>query len=268
VIKAVIFDLDGTLVDSVPDLQASINAMLTRLGYRTKTRTEVIKALNNGAVELVRRCLPRDVQGVDFILQSALDTYRDEYSNRFLDETRPYSGIEAMLLDLRSMGIRICVLSNKPDPFVKDIISTLFDRKLFSHIQGQDKLPVKPNPTSTLAIAKSLGVKPSRCIFVGDSDVDMQTGKNAGMRTVGASWGYRGEEVLREAGADFVIKEPNELIDIIKSLYNEKKKRKENAKLRKQQKLLAKQQKSEPINETDNEQESQDAPKEAEESIT
>ena len=226
-IKAVIFDLDGTLADTMPDLQSAMNGMLNRLGYRTRTRAELIKAINNGAREFVRRSLPRDVQNVDFILQSAIEAYEDEYSKCYSEKTAPYPEIEALLMDLRSMGIKISVLSNKQDMFVKDIIAKLFDKKIFSCIQGQDKLPIKPNPTSALAIAKSMGVKPSRCLFIGDSDVDIQTAKNAGMRSVGVSWGYREREVLEEAGADFIVKEPKEICDIINSLKNEiEKKRK------------------------------------------
>lgn len=226
-IKAVIFDLDGTLADTMPDLQSAMNGMLTRLGYRTRTRAELIKAINNGAREFVRRSLPRDVQNVDFILQSAIETYEDEYSKCYAEKTAPYANIEALLMDLKSMGIKISVLSNKQDMFVKDIIAKLFDKKIFSCIQGQDKLPIKPNPTSALAIAKSMGVKPSRCLFIGDSDVDIQTAKNAGMRSVGVSWGYREREVLEEAGADFIAKEPNDICEIIKSLKDEvEKKRK------------------------------------------
>ena len=226
-IKAVIFDLDGTLADTMPDLQSAMNGMLTRLGYRTRTRSELIKAINNGAREFVRRSLPRDVQNVDFILQSAIEAYEDEYSKCYAEKTAPYANIEALLMDLKSMGIKISVLSNKQDMFVKDIIAKLFDKKLFSYVQGQDKLPTKPNPTSALMIAKGMGVKPSRCLFIGDSDVDMQTAKNAGMRSVGVSWGYREREVLEEAGADFIAKEPNDICDIINSLKNEiEKKRK------------------------------------------
>lgn len=228
-IKAVIFDLDGTLADTMPDLQTAMNGMLTRLGYRTRTRADLLKAINNGAREFVRRSLPRDVQNVDFILQSAIETYEDEYSKCYTEKTAPYADIEALLMDLKGMGVKISVLSNKQDNFVKDIIAKLFDRKLFSCIQGQANMPTKPNPTSALAIAKSMGVKPSRCLFIGDSDVDIQTAKNAGMRSVGVSWGYREREVLEEAGADFIAKTPGDICNIINSLKDEIEKKKKQA---------------------------------------
>ncbi len=227
-IKAVIFDLDGTLADTMPDLQTAMNNMLSRLGYKPRTRADLLKAINNGAREFVRRSLPRDVQGVDFILESAVDVYEDEYSKCYLEKTAPYGEIEALLMNLKSMGVKISVLSNKQDAFVKDIIGKLFDKKLFNQIQGQDKLPTKPNPLSTLAIAKSMGVKPSRCLFIGDSDVDMETAKNAGMRSVGVCWGYRSQDVLENAGADFIAKTPNDICDIINSLKDEVEKKKKN----------------------------------------
>ena len=224
-IKAIIFDLDGTLADTMPDLQTAMNGMLTRLGYKTRTRADLLKAINNGAREFVRRSLPRDVQNVDFILQSAIETYEEEYSLCYTQKTAPYEDIEALLMNLRTMGIKISVLSNKQDIFVKDIIGKLFDKKLFSCVQGQAKMPTKPNPTSALMIAKSMGVKPSRCLFIGDSDVDIQTAKNAGMRSVGVCWGYRERKVLEDAGADFIAKEPNDICDIVNSLKDEDEKK-------------------------------------------
>lgn len=225
-IKAVIFDLDGTIADTMPDLQTAMNNMLVHLGYKPRTRGDLIKAINNGAREFVRRSLPKEVQGVDFILESAIDTYEEEYAKCYIEKTTPYEGIEALLMNLRSMGVKISVLSNKQDSFVKEIVSKLFDRKLFNQIQGQDKLPIKPNPMSALNIAKSMGVKPSKCLFIGDSDVDMETAKNAGMRSVGVSWGYRASEVLEEAGATFIAKAPSDIYDIILSLKDEDKKKK------------------------------------------
>lgn len=221
-IKAIIFDLDGTLADTMPDLQTAMNNMLTRLGYRPRTRADLIMAINNGAKEFVSRSLPKDVQGVDFILQSAIDTYEEEYSRCYCDNTKAYSGIEAMLMDLKAMGIKLSVLSNKQDTFVKNIVAKLFDKKIFTGIQGQTTAPMKPNPVSALALAKAMGVKPSRCLFIGDSDVDIETANNAGMRSIGVAWGYRDEILLLEKGATYIAKEPNNIISIVSELKNEK----------------------------------------------
>ncbi len=220
-IKGIIFDLDGTLADTMGDLQTAMNSMLSFLGYSERSRTDLVQAINNGAREFVRRSLPKDVQNVDFILSSAIKQYEKEYSKCYLEKTAPYDGIEAMLMDLKAKGIKLAVLSNKQDKFVKDIVYKLFDKKTFTVVEGHDKLPTKPNPTSTLAIAKSMGVKPTECLFVGDSDVDIKTAQNAGMRSVGVCWGYRGQEVLENADATFVIKKPGDVCEIVDHLKNE-----------------------------------------------
>ena len=225
-IKGIIFDLDGTLADTIVDLQSAMNRMLSFIGYSERTITEIKSALNNGATEFVRRSLPKEVQHVDFILRSALREYEKQYSKCYLEKTEAYTNIEVMLMNLKQKGIKLAVLSNKHDKFVKDIVTELFDRKTFVEIQGHDKLPLKPNPSAALAIAKKMGIKPSQCLFVGDSDVDIQTAKNASMRSVGVSWGYRGHDALENAGATFVVKEANEICEIVDHLKTE------NAKIR------------------------------------
>lgn len=220
-IKGIIFDLDGTLADTMGDLQTAMNGMLSYLGYSERSRTDLLMAINNGAKEFVRRSLPKDVQNIDFILNSAIKKYEQEYSNCYLQKTAPYENVEAMLMNLKASGVKLAVLSNKQDKFVKDIIAKLFDKKTFLVVQGQDKLPTKPNPTSTLAICKDMGVKPTECLFVGDSDVDMLTAKNAGMRSVGVCWGYRGQEVLENAGATFLVKKAEDVCAIVNHLKDE-----------------------------------------------
>ena len=232
-IKAVIFDLDGTLADTIPDLQTAMNCMLIRLGYRTRTKAEILGALNNGSREFVRRSLPKDVQGVPFILESAIETYAQEYEKCYCEKTIPFEGIEALLKALRAKDIKLAVLSNKQDGFVKNIISELFDDRMFSVVQGQSSLPVKPDPTSTVAIIKKLGVKPHQCLFVGDSDVDMKTARNAKIKSVGVSWGYRSAQVLMDADADYIIHNPKSLIDIIEAIKQEEIEEKRRKKLEK-----------------------------------
>ena len=205
-IKGIIFDLDGTLADTMNDLVTAMNSMLSHFGYSERTRQELTSFINNGTREFVHRSLPKDVQEIDFILQSAIDEYKKQYSMCYLNETKRYDGIEAMLMTLKQKGIKMSVLSNKPDKFVKDIIAKLYDKKDFVVIQGnEEKLPLKPSPNVALAIAKKMGVKPSQCLFVGDSDIDIKTAQNAGMRSVGVCWGYRGKTTLTDAGADFII---------------------------------------------------------------
>ena len=217
-INGIIFDLDGTLADTIQDLRTAANSMLTKLGYPTRSVADVIKFINNGARELIRRCLPKEVQNVDFILESAIRTYEEEYAKCYCDKTQAFSGVESMLMELKGMGYKIGVLSNKQDNFVKDIIYKLFDRKIFSVVMGQSSLPPKPNPASALLAAKVMGVKPQKCIYIGDSDVDIKTAFNAGMKQISVSWGYRDEEFLKKSGASHIAKTPDEVVEMVKRI--------------------------------------------------
>jgi phosphoglycolate phosphatase len=234
-IKAVIFDLDGTLVDTILDLQTAINCMLIRLGYKTKTKTDVLNAINNGSRELVRKCLPKEVQDVEFILESALEVYKEEYSRCYLDKSIAFMGVNELLVALRAKGIKLGVVTNKPERFAHDMIESLFEEKTFYSVVGQGSFPVKPNPTSTLLMLKNMGVKPSECLFVGDSDVDMITAKNVGARSVGVSWGYRNASLLTDAGANYIIHNPKSLVDIIEMIKQDEDEEKARKKLEKKQ---------------------------------
>ncbi len=220
----VIFDLDGTLAYTLDDITSGVNNMLIRLGYKTRTKAEVLKFINNGARELVRRALPKTVQDDEFIVDSALDVYGYEYAKCYLEKTHLYDGIFSELIKLKEAGVKLAVLSNKQDPFVKDIIYTLFDKKFFSVVLGQaEGTPSKPDPTSTLYICKQMGVKPANCFFVGDSDVDALTAQNAEITSIGVTWGYREESVLKEAGVDFTTENPTDLREFILELIEKKK---------------------------------------------
>ena len=213
--NAIIFDLDGTLAYTIEDIQTGVNNMLDRLGYKTRTKAEVLKFINNGARELVRRSLPKSVQDSELIIDTALAVYEEEYAKCYCEKTRVYDGMTEALTSLKKKGYKLAVISNKQDMFVKTIIAKLFDKKLFAVVMGQDKLPPKPDPTSTLLICKQLGAKPSGCIYVGDSDVDMKTAKNADIKSIGVSWGYREVGILNTAGADYIAETPEEMQDII-----------------------------------------------------
>ena len=209
----IIFDLDGTLADTMDDLKTAMNSTLVKLGYETRTKFELVKFLNNGSREFVRRSLPTAVQKEDFIIESALDIYGREYEKCFCDKTRAYPGIYEVIQLLKKEKFKLGVLSNKPDRFVKTIISKLFGYKTFDFVMGQSDLPCKPDPSSALYVAKELGVKPSRCIFIGDSDVDIKTAKNAEMRSIGVSWGYRSPELLVDTGANYIAQNPAEILE-------------------------------------------------------
>lgn len=235
-LKTIIFDLDGTLCDTLDDIRTGINSMLVRLGYKTRTRAELLKAINNGARELVRRSLPKEVQKIDFIVDSALEIYASEYAKCYCQRTRAFDGIKNLLAELKSRDYKLAVLTNKQDAFAKTIIEKIFGKGVFNMVVGQGTYPTKPNPTSVLAIARALGSKPNLCIMIGDSDVDIKTGQNAQIETIGVCWGYREREVLEEIGADHLVERPEEILDIVDTIEARLQAEKDAKKLKKKQK--------------------------------
>lgn len=216
--RLVIFDLDGTLAYTIDDITTAVNNMLTRLGYKNRTKAEVLKFINNGARELIRRALPKNAQEAELIVDTALALYEEEYAKCYCEKTVAYEGINDALLSLKRKGYKLAVISNKQDQFVKTMISKLFDKKLFVSIMGQDKLPPKPNPAVVSATCKVAKVKANGCVLIGDSDVDMKTAKNADIKSIGVSWGYREVGILNTAGADYIAETPEEMLEIIEKI--------------------------------------------------
>ena len=220
-IKGIIFDLDGTLCDTLEDIRTGVNAVLKRLGYGERSLKEIHSFINNGSRQLIKRSLPDDVQSVDFIVDSALSDYDVEYSKCYCDKTHIFNGIAEILDELKTLGFKIAILSNKQDAFVRGIADKLFEARIFDCVMGQSEFPTKPNPASALYVAKMIGAKPEACIYVGDSDVDVATAKNAGMKFIGVKWGYRDEETLKQAGAEIIAANPQELMQEILRLNSE-----------------------------------------------
>lgn len=209
----IIFDLDGTLADTMDDLKTAVNATLTKLGYDTRAKFELLNFINNGSRELIRRSLPTAVQTEDFIIDSAHNLFFQEYEKCFCEKTSAFPGICEAILELKKKKFKLGVLSNKPDQFVKVIVAKLFGEKTFDFVMGKSDFPHKPDPSSALFVAKEMGVKPHKCSLVGDSDIDMKTAENAGMRSIGVQWGYRSTDVLLSAGADYIASSPTEMIE-------------------------------------------------------
>jgi len=215
-IKAAIFDLDGTLADTMDDLRTAMNGMLTELGFAPRSREELLTFINRGARYFVGRSLP-DGTVPDFndpLVDRALVIYGEHYAKCCLDQTHPFDGVPEAVEELKRHGVKVGVLSNKQDAFVKETVEKLYPG-VFHAIHGQLDLPEKPDPAPAVAVAKELGVDPKDCAFIGDSDIDIKTGINAGMLPVGVTWGYRSEECLRDAGAKVIIHKPEELITVI-----------------------------------------------------
>lgn len=218
-IKAAIFDLDGTLADTLDDLTTAMNGMLKDLGYPLRTREELRRFINRGVRYFVGMSLPEGL--VDTwecnLVDEAIKLYKMHYAECYADETKPYEGLPETIGRLAAKGYRLGVLSNKLEEFVKITVDKLYPDTFLS-VHGQTTLPEKPDPTMAYMVAKELGVKHSECVFVGDSDVDMKTGVNAGMIPIGVTWGYRSRECLEKAGAAMTVDTPSELFDLICNL--------------------------------------------------
>jgi phosphoglycolate phosphatase len=217
-IKAVIFDLDGTLLDSIEDITAASNRVYEPLGLGTFSNDEMKTLVGDGAEELIRRIFvwrgrPAPAETV---VAEILRDYRREYQACWREHSRPYDGVLELLAELRRRGVQTAVLSNKAQPFTAVMTEELLAAHRFDIIRGAlPGVPLKPDPAPALALAADLGVSPGDCAFVGDTNVDMVTAKAAGMLAVGALWGFRTVDELRQNGADALIAAPADLLRLL-----------------------------------------------------
>ncbi len=213
--RAILFDLDGTLLDTIRDLADSMNAVLQRCGLPGHGCEAYKQFVGDGMDVLVRRALPenrRDRETVD----GCLLAMRAEYSSRWRQQTRSYEGIPDLLDALRDLQIRMAILSNKADDFTREMVRIFFPRWAFDAVVGaRPDVPRKPDPTAALGIARGLGIPPGQILYLGDSGTDMQTARAAGMLPVGALWGFRTAAELRANGAQVLIKRPMELLGLL-----------------------------------------------------
>ena len=216
-LKLLIFDLDGTLVDTLTTIKDAVNNTMRMYGFREYSYEEMRILVGHGAKRLIRDAcadeLKKGKEGEEFFNKIYAD-YSEQYRAVHLEVEKAYDGLAEVLERFSKAGYKLAVLSNKPDPFVKGIVDKIFPVGLISHAQGQTELPIKPDPTAPLEIAKTFGFSPEECAFIGDSDVDIQTGKNAKMFSVGVSWGYRDRDVLLSLNPDAIADTPAELEEI------------------------------------------------------
>lgn len=212
--KAVIFDLDGTLVDSLADLSDSVNLMLESYGFPTHEMEQYRYFVGNGSKKLMERTLPRDKAASAEFVEEALVKYKAIYKERLLEKTRPYNGVRELLAELKSRGIPLAVCTNKHNDAALTIVKILFVPGTFEEVLGdRPGFPKKPNPATPLEIASHLGVKPDEVAYLGDTSVDMETAVHAGFLPVGVLWGFRPEEELVKSGAKVLLKAPLELLE-------------------------------------------------------
>ena len=213
-IKAIIFDLDGTVADTISAIREGVNMTMEQLGYPTHTDADIRRFINHGARELIRQSLPENVSVDPARVTEALDIYQGMYDKTYTHTDMCYDGMVEAMTEL-AKTYKLAILSNKQDRMVKGLAAQLLPAGTVCIAQGQiEGVPVKPDPTAVWEICAKMGVAPEECAFVGDSDVDMMTAINARCLPVGVTWGYRGADVLKEAGAKVLAHTPGELTRI------------------------------------------------------
>jgi phosphoglycolate phosphatase len=211
--KTVIFDMDGTLLNTLEDLTDSVNYALNISGYPTRTLDEVRQFVGNGVKILMSLAVPQGTSKEDTL--KCLELYRGHYSKNMQNKTRPYDGIIDVLKKLKEKEIKLAIVSNKYDSAVKALCQDYYGEYIKVAIGESQGVAKKPAPDSVFASLKQLGATAEDAIYVGDSDVDVHTAHNAGLKCVGVTWGFRNRELLAMEGADFIIDRPEELLDYL-----------------------------------------------------
>lgn len=211
-IRAVLFDLDGTLTDTIDDISVAMNRSLRLHGLPEWTAAEYCYLVGDGAKTLAQRAV-RDRQDLALSVQKEYQAYYQEHTRV---KSKPYDGIPEMLRAMVEKGYPLAVFSNKPDADTKNVVSHFFPDIPFAVVRGQlEGVPVKPDPMGALAVAQSLGVRPEEVFYLGDTATDMRCAVNAGMQPVGVLWGFRKRDELEESGAKWIIAHPMEALALL-----------------------------------------------------
>lgn len=209
--KIVIFDLDGTLLNTLDDLADSTNYALSKFGYPTRTIEEVRQFVGNGVAKLIERAIPDGKNNSNF--EKCLSIFKENYAQNMYNKTAPYNGIIEMLSNLKSKGIKIAVVSNKFDLAVKELCKKYFEG-FIDFAAGENEaqgIRKKPAPDTVISVLNEFNFAPEDAVYVGDSDVDIMTAKNSQMPCISVTWGFRDEKFLLENGATILINAPSEI---------------------------------------------------------
>lgn len=212
-IKACIFDMDGTVADTLTTIAYFTNAALEKFGYPAVDKEAYKLMIGNGTEMMVRRAMKR-AGAPDELFEPIRTDYVSAYDRNFLYLTAPYDGIVPMLRALKDAGLMLAIVSNKPDAIAGKINEELFGDLVDCCRGGRDGVPLKPDPQAVLETMDELGVSPDECLYIGDTAVDMETGKNAGIYSIGVLWGFRDAKELSEAHADVIVSSPEEILTI------------------------------------------------------
>lgn len=215
--KAVLFDLDGTLFNSVHDLAESVNKALEQENLPTHEIDAYNYFVGDGFKNLIKRALSKDLQNDEKLVERILENSRSEYITRMDRYSYPYPQIDTMLNELTARGFRLCVLSNKPDAQTKELVQKHFSQWTFEFVFGArpEKHEIKPNPSAAFEICELMHLQPQDYLYLGDTSTDMQTANAAGMWAVGVLWGFRPESELEEHGAKWLLENPMQLFDFL-----------------------------------------------------
>lgn len=214
-LKLCIFDLDGTLLNTLVDLANSTNHALERHGFPLRTLDEYRVFVSDGLPKLIQRALGENY--TPEVAQLLIADFNDYYRQHYRDNTNFYPGILAMLQELCSRGVNLAVVSNKPEDFLQMVIATMFPPHTFILAVGQNShFALKPDPAALLYVLQTLGIRSEEAIYVGDSGVDILTAHNAGIKVIGVSWGFRDRSLLEAAGADYIVSHPLEILNIVR----------------------------------------------------
>lgn len=213
--KAVIFDLDGTLLDTIADLTDSMNIALNHFGFPGHD-VEACKTFVGDGVEMFAfRALPENSRDQAMVAK-CVALMRQEYTKRWANKTRPYNGIPQLLDALTSRYLEMAILSNKPHDSAKEMVAAILSEWRFNPVIGaQPAVPKKPDPTLANHISQELGIPPEQFLYLGDTGTDMKTAQASGMFAVGALWGFRSAEELEHAGAEVLVKHPREVLELL-----------------------------------------------------
>lgn len=212
--KAVVFDLDGTLLDSLEDLANSVNEVLKRLGFPCHEVEKYKSFIGNGMYNLVRRALPKE-HAQEELINECLAAVKKEYGQHWADCTAPYPGIRELLSALQVKGLKLAVLSNKPHEFVKIIVEKYFPGQFEQTFGERSGIPRKPDPRGAFDIAEAMKLSPEDFLYIGDSGTDMQTAVAVGMYPIGVLWGFRGAEDIQAGGSKVLLEKPLDLLKVL-----------------------------------------------------
>ena len=212
-INTIIFDLDGTLLYTIEDLTDSTNFVLTKLNFPTRTLEEITRFVGNGVRLLIERAVPEGTDNKD--IEECLNIFKEHYSKNMFNKTKPYPDIIEMLKNMKSQGYKTAVVSNKFDTAVKELCRKYFNELIDTAVGQRENINKKPAADGVTEVMKELGVNKEQCIFVGDSEVDIQTAENAEIPCLSVVWGYKSIEFLYSNGAETLIYSPEEILELV-----------------------------------------------------